>query len=72
LLTRAGELAGQLAQLVPDALVTTRRLIRQASGGPLEAALPAEQAEQGRLGKTPEHREGVMAFIEKRKPNFRT
>jgi 2-(1,2-epoxy-1,2-dihydrophenyl)acetyl-CoA isomerase len=72
LLTRAREIAGELAQLVPDALVTTRRLIRQASGGSLDAALLAEQTEQGRLGKTAEHREGVMAFIDKRKPNFRT
>jgi enoyl-CoA hydratase/carnithine racemase len=33
--------------------------------------MSAEQVEQGRLGKTPEHKEGVMAFLEKRKPNFR-
>ncbi len=71
LLDRARSLAGQMADLVPDSLVTTRRLIREASGTSLENALRAEQAEQGRLGKTPEHREGVMAFMEKRKPDFR-
>jgi 2-(1,2-epoxy-1,2-dihydrophenyl)acetyl-CoA isomerase len=71
LLERALSLAGQMADLVPDSLVTSRRLIRDASGISLEAALRAEQVEQGRLGRTPEHREGVMAFIEKRKPNFR-
>ena len=71
LLDRARSLAGQLADLVPDSLVATRRLIREASGVSLEEALKAEQKEQGRLGKTPEHREGVMAFIEKRKPDFR-
>jgi 2-(1,2-epoxy-1,2-dihydrophenyl)acetyl-CoA isomerase len=71
LLDRALSLAGQMADLVPDSLVTARRLIRDASGISLEDALRAEQAEQGRLGRTPEHREGVMAFIEKRKPDFR-
>jgi 2-(1,2-epoxy-1,2-dihydrophenyl)acetyl-CoA isomerase len=71
LLDRALSLALQMADLVPDSLVTTRRLIRDASGISLEDALRAEQTEQGRLGRTPEHREGVMAFLEKRKPNFR-
>lgn len=71
LLDRARALAGQMADLVPDSLVNTRRLIREAAGSSLDQAMRAEQAEQGRLGKTPEHREGVMAFIEKRKPDFR-
>ena len=71
LLDRARSLADQMADLVPDSVVTTRRLIREASGVSLDEALRAEQAEQGRLGKTSEHREGVMAFIEKRKPDFR-
>jgi 2-(1,2-epoxy-1,2-dihydrophenyl)acetyl-CoA isomerase len=72
LLDRARALAGQMADLVPDSLVATRRLIRDASGSSLEEALLAEQQEQGRLGKTREHREGVLAFLEKRKPDFRT
>lgn len=71
LVDRAGELAKQMADLVTDALVTTRRLVREAAGSSLGEALQAEQREQSRLGKTPEHREGVMAFIEKRKPDFR-
>ncbi|MGH8949595.1 MAG: enoyl-CoA hydratase/isomerase family protein, partial [Acidimicrobiia bacterium] len=71
LIDRARSLAGEMADLVPDSLVSSRRLIRDASGISLEDALRAEQEEQGRLGRTPEHREGVMAFIEKRKPNFR-
>ncbi|HSK06619.1 MAG TPA: enoyl-CoA hydratase-related protein [Acidimicrobiia bacterium] len=72
LLDRAGKLASELADLVPDALVSTRRLVRDASGSSLDRALRAEQREQGRLGKTPEHREGVMAFMEKRRPHFRS
>jgi 2-(1,2-epoxy-1,2-dihydrophenyl)acetyl-CoA isomerase len=71
LLDRTMELAGQMADLVPDSLVATRRLIREAASSSLEEALTAEQAEQGRLGKTPQHREGVTVFLEKRKPDFR-
>lgn len=71
LLDRSLELAAQMADLVPDSLVTTRRLIRGAASSSLDEAMKAERAEQGRLGKTPEHREGVMAFLEKRKPDFR-
>lgn len=71
LLDRSLELAGKMADLVPDSLVTTRRLIRRAASSSLEDAMKAERAEQGRLGMTPEHREGVIAFLEKRKPDFR-
>ncbi len=72
LIDRAMEAARQVADLVPDSLVSTRRLIREASGSSLEAALTAEQTEQRRLGRTPEHREGVKAFVDKRKPDFRS
>lgn len=72
LLDKALELAGSLADLVPDSLVTTRHLIRKAAASSLDDALTAEQAAQGRLGKTPEHAEGVAAFLEKRKPDFRS
>ena len=72
LLARAGKVASEMTDLVPDALVSTRRLVREASGSSLERAMLAEQQEQGRLGKTPEHRAGVMSFMEKRKPDFRS
>ena len=65
------ELAGKLADMVPDSLVTTRNLIRGATSLTFHEALQEEKREQGRLGKTPEHREGVAAFLEKRKPDFR-
>lgn len=63
--------ASSLADLVPDSLVATRRLIRQAGSLPFDDALAAERAEQDRLGRTPEHLEGVAAFLEKRRPDFR-
>lgn len=69
---KALDVARSLADLVPDSLVTTRRLIREAAGRSFTEALSAEQAEQGRLGKTPEHAEGVRAFLDKRKPDFRS
>ena len=68
---RAVGLAGTLSDLVPDSLVTTRRLIRGAVGKSLVEALAEEQREQGRLGKTPAHHEGVKAFLEKRRADFR-
>lgn len=69
---RALTIARSLADLVPDSLVTTRRLIREAAGRPFSDALASEQAEQGRLGKTAEHAEGVRAFLDKRKADFRS
>lgn len=69
--TKSLEYANRLADLSTDALVTTRRLIRGAVNLDFEDALDAERLEQGRLGKTPEHREGLNAFLEKRKPDFR-
>lgn len=68
---KALEYASTLAGLPTDALVTTRRLILGSSTLSFAEGLEAEKREQGRLGKTPEHREGVMAFLEKRKPDFR-
>ncbi|MEA1901933.1 MAG: enoyl-CoA hydratase-related protein [Actinomycetota bacterium] len=68
---KALEVANSLADLVPDSLVTTRALIRGAAGKSFEEALTDEQWEQGRLGRTPAHREGVDAFLEKRKAEFR-
>lgn len=69
--TAATELAASLADLVPDSLVTTRRLVRDSGALSFAQALAAEKAEQGRLGMTPEHHEGVMAFLEKRPADFK-
>jgi 2-(1,2-epoxy-1,2-dihydrophenyl)acetyl-CoA isomerase len=68
---RATELAADLAEMATGALITTRRLIRESGRLTFGDALQAEKLEQGRLGKTPEHAEGVAAFLEKRKPDFR-
>ena len=69
---KALEYAAQLADLPTDALITTRRLVYGSSTLTFSEGLEAERREQGRLGRTPEHREGVEAFLEKRKPDFRS
>lgn len=68
---KALEYAAKLADMPTDALVSARRLILGSSTLTFPEGLEAERREQGRLGKTSEHREGVMAFLEKRKPDFR-
>jgi 2-(1,2-epoxy-1,2-dihydrophenyl)acetyl-CoA isomerase len=68
---KAIEYAARLSDLPTDALITTRSLVYGSSRLTFAEGLDAEKAEQGRLGKTAEHREGVRAFLEKRKPNFR-
>lgn len=65
------EHAAKLADLPTDALVTTRRLIMGSGRLSFPEALGMEREEQGRLGRSPEHVEGVNAFLEKRRPDFR-
>lgn len=68
---RSVEYAERLAEMATDALITTRRLIRESARLTFDQALEAEKVEQDRLGRTLEHHEGVKAFLEKRKPDFR-
>lgn len=71
LISRSLDTAQQLADLVPEALVATRQLIRASSGRSLEESLQAERDAQHRLGQSAEHAEGVAAFLAKRKPDYR-
>lgn len=48
----------------------TKELIHAASANPLDAHLDMEAEYQGRAGRTPDYGEGVMAFFDKRPPNF--
>ncbi len=66
------ETAKALADLSTDALVSTRTLVRDASVTDFVTALQAERQAQHRLGLSAEHMEGVTAFLEKRKPNYRS
>ena len=71
LLAQAGEVAGTLAALPTRALGLTKRGLNLSFGNDLDRQLDAEEELQGAAGDTHDFREGVAAFLEKRKPNFR-
>ncbi len=52
-------------------LALTKRLLNQSYDNTLEQQLEAEAFAQETAGLTEDHYEGVVAFIEKRKPDFK-
>lgn len=69
--SKAVERAASMADGPRRAYVETRRIIHQAAAASLEATVAREAEVQGELGSRPAHREGMTAFVEKRKPDFR-
>ena len=55
-----------------EALAATKRLVRRAGGVLTDAHLDAEAASIGERGLSPEGREGIGAFLEKRPPRWPT
>ena len=64
-------MAEKLAVMPTRALVATRQLLRDASTRTLQQQLDAERDTQSALGQTHDYIEGVMAFLEKREPQFK-
>jgi 2-(1,2-epoxy-1,2-dihydrophenyl)acetyl-CoA isomerase len=64
------ELATRLAKLPTQAIGLTKRLIYRSFNQDLEAQLEAEAFAQDTAGSTADHREGVLAFFDKRPPSF--
>ncbi|MEQ1875850.1 MAG: enoyl-CoA hydratase-related protein [Bdellovibrionia bacterium] len=71
LMPAAIELAGQIAQKAPIAVGAAKRSLRQGYPLALKEALEFEKETFGDLFKTKDHKEGLMAFIEKRTPSFK-
>ena len=66
----AGRLAAEIAENAPLALQSVRATMRQGLPEAVQAATDWENAEQARLQKTEDHKEGVRAVAERRPGNF--
>jgi 2-(1,2-epoxy-1,2-dihydrophenyl)acetyl-CoA isomerase len=70
LLAEAQALAERLAAGAPRAIALTKRALNRAWDATLEEQLEYEADLQGLAGASPDHAEGVAAFVEKRRPAF--
>lgn len=70
LMPEAIKMAEHLAAQPILGLAATKALMNSASTRSLDAQLELEKDEMQRLGNTDDYREGVAAFVEKRKPVF--
>ncbi|MCT2587448.1 enoyl-CoA hydratase-related protein [Actinophytocola gossypii] len=66
----AQELAGRMATGPTTGYGKIKETLLVGAGADLEAALACEGAGQNALGRSPDHREAVDAFVDKRKPVF--
>jgi methylglutaconyl-CoA hydratase len=70
LLSAARELAAELLKNGPHSLLATKRLLVRVDQDELDRRLELGIAESVAIRQTPELREGLTAFLEKRKPNW--
>ena len=71
LLERARELAAELLAASPTSLIYTKRLFRELSKEQVDRELELALQENARIRSTADFREGLTAFVDKRKPVWR-
>jgi enoyl-CoA hydratase/carnithine racemase len=69
-LAKAREMAAEIALGSPRSLALTRRAVQQGLNGSLESAMEFEGFALDQCYSSPEHKEYVSAFLEKRKPDL--
>lgn len=67
----ANALIAKFASAPTRGLAETKKLIRTAFARPLDEQLDLERDRMRELGRSDDYREGVDAFLNKRKPNFK-
>jgi len=70
LLSRARELAGQLAENSPLSLLHTKRLLTDHARAELDVQIEAAIRENAGIRESADFREGIESFLEKRKPKW--
>ena len=70
LMPAALDVARTLSEMPTRALGLTKRGFNESFSNGLDAQLDAEEKLQGLAGRTSDFREGIAAFLEKRKPDF--
>jgi enoyl-CoA hydratase/carnithine racemase len=69
-LSRALDIAAEIAAMPPIAVAEIKRVTNEGMNQPLDAALLMEQRAYEGLYATADQKEGMRAFLEKRKPMF--
>jgi methylglutaconyl-CoA hydratase len=70
LMARARELAAQLMENSPASLTHTKRLLADHARAELDAQIESAVRENAAIRATADFREGISAFLEKRKPKW--
>jgi len=70
LMTRARELAGQLIENSPSSVRATKRLVNSFISSQLDQQIAQAVEDNARIRSTDDFREGIAAFLEKRKPRW--